>query len=190
MSKLIKIFSKEDLRRVTLIFGVGSIPLLILLIIASQLINIQILVFICLFAIFPTAVSLWFDGLNNEFSLKRVLVFKVVIGSILVGYSFISIFSYFLFNDLSLYIFLIIIETLIIGISKFIIGAMNLEYVSWYRNWLMFAGAIIIVVSILFIMLPLFAMNYFFILVIITNSFMVISNLLYVCKKIEIINDE
>jgi len=192
MVKLYKSLSRKNIRTLLLTIGLGtffvSVTVLLVNLMRSKIFMLSILVLLVI-----PGISTFFDGMTNKFILKKVEFFKIVGGLILGIYIFILIYFWVssILTNVSLIIYLITFELLMIGLVKLILGIKNNEYVQWYRKWLTSVGIMTIIFSIVnFFPIPL-KEEFFLITVFITVVFDGFSNTIYGIKKnIEIENSD
>ena len=142
--KLIK-FSRKQVKGFFLLVGFGGLALAFQGIFAT-LIDLEVLVLLLFVFLLGPNVMVFFDGSVNKFAVKKVELFKILMGLLMEVYDMIFLVLYVAGDliDLSLITYIFAFLMLIMGLVKIIIGVVNVEYIQWYRRLLIFSGTLII----------------------------------------------
>ena len=148
--------------------------------------NLEVVVLFLLAFLLASNAMVFLDGFTNVFALKKVELFKIFIGLFMEGYIMIIIVLYISRDifELSLITYLIAFLLLIMGFVKVIIGAVNIEYVQWYRRLLICSGTLIIILTTFLIFLENEGIFYLGMTVIVVLIIKCTVNITYGIKKI------
>ncbi|MFX0040939.1 MAG: hypothetical protein ACFFCY_15895 [Promethearchaeota archaeon] len=180
MIRFNKYLNKNQIKNFFLYLGFATVSLAFLELIIYFITYDNINSLIILILIFP-GISAWFDGFQNIFVLKKVEILKISVGFFMIIYNLIIFIFYTidLWTIINYVYYLLLINLLLIGVTKIIEGKINIEYKQWYRKLLGLTGTTIIVLTLIIYSLIIIGINFFAILIFLILNFDGIPNIIY-----------